>query len=101
MWSRLKQYILIAIGIGVFYFLLTHHFVFLSVKDFELLKKVEPTLEYTFFSLRQSQPATILRIDALRNAGIENIMLERGLITEPRLDQILDMIDKELEKQQK
>ena len=101
MLSRLKQYFWIALAIGLFYFLLTHHFIFLSFKDFELLKKNEPTLEYTFFSLKQSQPIAVLRIDPLRDAGIEEIMLERGMLSEERLDQLLEQIDKEKARQEK
>jgi len=95
MLSRIKQYILIALAVAAFYFLLSHHFIFFSFKDFDLLDKQQLTLEYTFYSLRQHLPTETLRIDALRNAGIENIMIRRGLITEQRLDQILNQIDKE------
>ncbi len=100
MLSRLKQYFWIGLAIGIFYFLLTHHLIFFSYKDVELLKKVEPTLAYTFFSLKQSQPLVVLRIDPLRDAGIEEIMLERGMLTEVRLDQLLDKIDNEKARQQ-
>ena len=94
MLSRLKQYLLIAVAIAAFYFLLSHHFIFYTFKDFDLLEKQQLTLEYTFFSLRQHQPAETLRIKALRDAGIENIMLDRGLISEKYLDQILSQIDR-------
>jgi len=93
MLSRLKQYILIAAAIGAFYFLLSHHFIFYSFKDFDLLNKQELTLKYTFYSMAQANPAETLRIKPLRDAGIENIMLERGIVSEKRLDEILDQID--------
>ena len=97
--SRIKQYFWIGLAIVAFYFLLNNHFIIFSYKDFVLLKKVEPTLEYTFFSLKQARPEEVLRIDALRDAGIEDIMLERGIVSEPRLDQILDQIDKLKERE--
>jgi hypothetical protein len=93
MLTRLKQYLLVAIAIGAFYFLLSHHFIFYSYKDVDLLKKSELTLAYTFYSIRQHTPTETLRIEPLRTAGIENILLDRGLISEQRLDQILKQID--------
>lgn len=93
MLNKIRNYALIALAIGVFYFLLSHHFIFTSFKDFDLLKKKELTLKYTFFSLKQVTPTTVLRIDELRDAGIEDILLERGLVTEDRLNFILDQID--------
>ncbi len=95
MLTRLKHYILIALAIGAFYFLLNHHIIVFSYKDFEVLKKSEPTLAYTFYSLKQNPPRVVLRIDPLREAGIEEIMLERGMITESKLDDLLKLIDEE------
>jgi hypothetical protein len=93
MGKRLKSYVLIALVIGAFYFLLSHHIIFSSFRDFDLLKKEELTMKYTFYSLRSNPPIEILKIDILRDAGIENILLEKGIITEERLDQLLEMID--------
>ena len=93
MLSRLKNYLFIAIAIGAFYFVLSHHFIFSSFKEVDLLNKKELTLAYTFYSIRQHSPIETLRIEPLRNAGIENILLDRGMISEQRLDQILSQID--------
>jgi hypothetical protein len=93
MLSRLKNYFWVALAAGAFYFLLTHHFIFFSLSDFDLLKKKEPTFKYTFYSIQQHPPEETLRIKELRDAGIENIMLERGLLSEQRLDMILKDID--------
>lgn len=94
MLTRIKQYIWIGLAIAVFYYLLNHHFIIFNYKDFEILRKSEPTLEYTFFSLKQVEPMEILQIDALIDAGIEDVMLDRGLITEERLDHYFDIIEK-------
>lgn len=91
--SRLKRYGLFALAVAAFYFLLSHHIIFTSFTEFDLLKKAELTLKYTFFSLQQASPAQVLRIDVLRNAGIEDVMLKRNLITEQKLNQILNTID--------
>lgn len=91
---RIRNYALLAIALGAFYFLLSHHFIFTTFKRRPmLLKKNELTLKYTFFSLKQVAPETVMRIDMLRDAGIENILLEQGLVTEERLDKILEQID--------
>jgi hypothetical protein len=95
MLTRLKQYFFVALAMAIFYFLLSHHFIFYSFHDFDLLNKKELTLAYTFYSIRQHTALETLRIEPLRNAGIENILLDRGMISESRLDQILNRIDKE------
>jgi hypothetical protein len=93
MFQKIRHYILIALAIGAFYFLLSHHVIFSSFRDFTILKKNELTLKYTFFSMKQQSPERILRIHELRDAGIEDLLLEKGLVSEERLDKILDDID--------
>lgn len=93
MLSRLKNYFWVALAIVAFYFLLSHHFIFYSFKDFDLLKKQELTLKYTFYSIRQHSAYDTLRIKELREAGIEDILLDRGLVTDNDLAKILNRID--------
>lgn len=100
MLSRLKGYFWIAAGIGAFYFLLTHHIIFSSVREFDLLKKEELTLEYTFYSLRGKNHHEILTDDVLRDAGIEEILLKRGMITEEALAKMLERIDAQYQKEE-
>lgn len=91
--KRLKTYFWIGLGIAAFYFLLTHHIIFSSVREFDLLKKEELTLEYTFYSIRSNPPHETLQIDVLRDAGIEEVMLDRGIVSEKQLHIILEKID--------
>lgn len=93
MLRQIRNYLLIALAIGAFYFLLSHHFVFTSFRDISLLKKNELSLKYTFFSMKQQSPERILRIAELRDAGIEDLLLQKGMVSEERLNQILDDID--------
>lgn len=93
MLSRLKTYFWVALAVGAFYFLLSHHIVFTSFQDFDLLKKEELTLKYTFFSLKQASPESALRIDPLRDAGLGELMVERGMLSQERLNEILRRID--------
>jgi TPP-dependent pyruvate/acetoin dehydrogenase alpha subunit len=92
MLQKIRNYILVALAVGAFYFLLSHHIVFTSHRDFNLLNKSELSLKYTFFSMKQQSPERILRIVELREAGIEDLLLEKGLVSEERLDKILDDI---------
>jgi hypothetical protein len=95
MLSRLKSYLWIALTIGSFYFLLSHHFIFYSLKHFDVLKKQELTLKYTFYSINQHSPLETLRIKELRDAGIEDLMLDQGIVTRDRLDTLLRRLDSE------
>lgn len=93
MLSRLKHYVLIAVGIGAFYFLLSHHFIITSWTNFDVLKKTDLTLANTFYSISQSSPEETLKVEALRKAGIGEWMVEHGMITEQKLDAILRKLD--------
>lgn len=88
MWPRIKQYLLIAAGIGVLYFFLSNHIIFdpnaddwLDI-DVYLLKKSSLHLHYTFFSLSNKKPDTIMKIDYLRDDGIGELMVDIGMISE-------------------
>lgn len=97
MLNRIRNYVIFALIIAGFYYLLSHHFVFTSWDDFDVLKKNELTFKYTFFSLSQLSPKQVLRIDELRDAGIGDILVERGRITEGELIKISRDVEKELE----
>lgn len=98
MLQRIKTYIIFAIIIGAFYFLLSHHFIFFGwgdLDDIKILKKNELTLKYTFFSLKQANPYQVMRIEELRDVGIGEIMVEKGMVSEEKLRQITQKIDLE------
>ena len=101
MLSRLKQYVLLGAIIYGFYFLLSHHFIVTSfdsldsLKQIEILKKKELTLKYTFYSLKQASPEKTMRISELREAGIGDIMVKLGMVTQERLNEIERKIDME------
>ena len=93
MLSRLKQYLMIGAVIGFFYFLLSNHFIFFGLTDYERLKKSELTFTNTFTSVKQQSPELILRVTELREAGLGELMVARGLLSEEKLRQILLRID--------
>jgi hypothetical protein len=89
MLSRIKQYVLIGAVIWGFYFLLSHHFIFTSLKEFDLIKKNELSMKYTFFSIKQISPEAALRVREMREVGLGELMVEKGLLTQERLNAIL------------
>ena len=91
--TRIKQYLLIGAVVGAFFFLLSHHFIFTSLTTFDVLKKKELTFKYTFFSLKQASPEDALRINDLRDDGLGDLMVEKGMLTQEELDRILLKLD--------
>jgi len=79
--QRIKQYLLIALAAAALYFILDNHII-ISKRHIYLLKKESLVLHNTFVSLDNKKPDTILKIDRLRDAGIGELMVELGLITE-------------------
>ena len=77
--SRIKQYILIAVIAVAAYFVMSNHFIFYGTKVY-LLKKPELHLHYTFFSVKEKRPSSIMKIDYLREAGIGDLLLELEII---------------------
>ena len=53
-----------------------------------LLNKTKLNLNHTFFSLHQKKPEAILKIRQLREAGIGELMVELGLVTQPEKDRL-------------
>ena len=81
MLQTIKKYILYAALIGLVYLLLANHYIYLGGKDFRILKKESLNLKYTFYSVQSKSPASIIKIDDLRWAGIGEILYEEGIIT--------------------
>ena len=77
--SRIKQYILIAVAAAAAYFIMSNHFIFYGTQV-HLLKKPTLHLHYTFFSIKEKRPSSIMKIDYLREAGIGDLLVELGMI---------------------
>ena len=84
----LKKYLLYAVIAGLFYMLIAHHYIYTGgenihiTNSFRMLKKEKLNLRYTFFSIQKKNPKNIMKIDVLREAGIGDILVEYGIITE-------------------
>jgi hypothetical protein len=75
--SRIKQYLLIALVVAAGYFIMNNHLIFDGKKVY-LLEKTSLHLHYTFFSINQKKPDTIMKVDELRDAGIGELLVELG-----------------------
>jgi hypothetical protein len=85
--QRLKQYLLIALAGAAIWFLLDNHFI-IQGRNFYLLKKTTPDLHDTFVSLNNKKPNTLLENERLREAGIGDLLVELGMLTEDQKDQL-------------
>ncbi len=88
-----KTLIWIGVG-GVLYFIANHHFVYFGGKTVRLLKKKEITFSRTFFSCSLKTNAMILEDDVLREAGIADLLVDEGLMSEKERDKLLDRYEK-------
>ena len=85
--QRIKQYALIAAAAALLWFVLDNHFI-ISGKSVHLLKKETLNLHDTFISLDNKRPESIMRNDRLREAGIGDLMVELGLLTDDEKNQL-------------
>jgi len=84
--SRLKQYLLIGAVGAVLYFLMSTHVIFYGseanfVRNIYLLKKSKLNLHYTFVSLNQQSPESIMKIKPLREDGIAELLVNIGMMS--------------------
>ena len=79
--QRLKQYAIMAAAAFALWAILDNHFIF-EGHHVHLLKKSELNLHDTFVSLNNKRPETIMKNDRLREAGIGDLMVELGMLTE-------------------
>ena len=82
-----KKIVIFAIAGAALYFLLSYHFIFVR-KNVKLLKKSSLTLNYTIFSVHGKSNEAILSIDALREDGIGDLLVEIGLMRESEKEQL-------------
>lgn len=92
-----KKVALFIILAPLFYFLLSYHIIIIGrdIKDIRLLKKSTYTLKYTIFSVKSKSNKAILAIDALRENGIGELLIEEGLMTEKEETLILESLKTE------
>ena len=90
--QRLKQYAIIAAAGALLWFVLDNHFIF-NGYSVRLLKKSTLDLHDTFVSLNNKRPESVMKNERLREAGIGDIMVEMGIITEDERSEIENKIN--------
>lgn len=79
--QRLKQYALMAAAAALIWFVLDNHFIFIG-SEVHLLKKSSLNLHDTFVSLDNKRPASVMQNDRLREAGVGELMVDIGILSE-------------------
>jgi len=98
MQKRIISFIITCLVGYVLYFIMTHHIIMFG-RDFEILKKEKPDLAHSFYSPGDRKEIQYLGLDNilanedLRNAGLGEILVDRGLISEEELENTLNKID--------
>ena len=90
----IKRYIGWVILGAALYFLLSYHFIVIG-RGVKLLKKSELTLEYTFFNTKGKRMETILAVEELRRDGIGDLLVQKGMITEEELEELLEKYEED------
>ena len=91
MLKRIKGYIFIGIFLALGYFISSYHIIFYKLNnnlDYALLKKSYKTLEYTFFNVTTKRPEIIMKIGLLRDAGIGELLVDVGKLTEGKRQEL-------------
>ncbi|MFW6372253.1 MAG: hypothetical protein ACOC3W_01020 [Thermodesulfobacteriota bacterium] len=98
MGKRIKQLIFIGLVGCAIYFLLAYHIIFFG-KEVEILKKENLVLDHTFYSPGDRKEIMYKGLDSiianedLRRAGIGELLVERGLVSEEELRRAEDKVD--------
>jgi hypothetical protein len=90
--KKVKLIILTALLGAAGYFLLSYHFIYLG-NSLKLLNKDRLTSDYTFVYASNKSAESILRIDTLREAGIGDILVEIGKISEEEKESLEKKFD--------
>ena len=85
--QRLKQYAIIAAAGALLWFVMDNHFIF-NGNQVRLLKKSTLDLHDTFVSLNNKKPISVMQNERLREAGIGDLMVEMGILTEDEKSEI-------------
>ena len=91
MLKRIKSYIIIGIFLALGYFISSHHIILYKMNNslgFDLLEKSYLTLEYTFYNVTTKRPEDIMKIDLLREAGIGDLLVDIGKLTEGKKQEL-------------
>lgn len=88
----LKKLIVWGCVAGLVYLFMSNHLIFVGSNPM-LLKKTKLSMDYTFFSTQGKTNQSILSVDVLREAGIGQLLVQKGMISEEELERLTDKIE--------
>lgn len=90
--NALKKLIMWGCVAGVVFFLLSNHLIIVG-SGIKILKKTNLSMDYTFFSAKGKTNQSILSVDPLRKAGIGQLLVEMGKISEEDMESLTEKIE--------
>lgn len=96
--KKIISTVMLVVILGVSYFFFKHHLVFYGSNVKLLKKQGKLTLNQTFVSVEDNEfrgPKDFLMDDALREAGLGEVLVEYGILTEDELEILLEEIEEE------
>jgi len=100
MMQKLQKLVLVGALVYGIYWLLGHHILLFGGKNIEILPKKDYNFNNTFFSIQDEKEIRYLKLENilrdnpdLRAAGLGDILVERGLVTQEQLREAEDKAD--------
>ena len=91
---------ILGIGVGYgLYLVASHHFIYFGGQNIKWLKKEKLTFSDTFYSATLKSNEAILEHDVLREAGLPDLMVDMGLLSEKRKEYLVSKIEKKRESE--
>lgn len=91
---------ILGIGVGYgLYLVASHHFIYFGGQNIKWLKKKQLTFGDTFYSATLKSNEAILDNDVLREAGLGDLMVDMGLLSEKRKEHLVSEFEKEKEQE--
>ncbi len=92
---------ILGIGAGYgLYLVASYHFIYFGDRNIKWLKKKQITFSDTFYSATLKTPDIILSNDVLREAGLADLMVEEGFLTEERREYYVNKVEKKKEEEE-
>ena len=91
---------ILGLGVGYgLYFVASHHFIYFGATNIKWLEKKQLTFSNTFYSATLKSPEIILDNDVLMEAGLADLMVDEGYLTEEQIDRTLSRIERQRERE--
>lgn len=96
--DKIIKFVMLCAAGYALYFILAHHFIMFG-SDFVILKKEKLKIGHSFYNpgdrkeIQYKGLDNILANEDLRNAGLGDVLVDRGLISEEELEKTLEKID--------